>query len=265
MQCKKNIVILALISFGIILSACAVPVQQGRLAQIIIYDRDSGSTLPVYQHQGKYYIVGTPGHEYQIALKNHSGRDILAIVSVDGINVITGQTAAYDQSGYVFVPGEQYSIQGWRKNQYNTAAFYFTSVSHSYAGRTGRGNQAGVIGVAIFQRKATPRYAEPLMNGAPVDKSRFDSMESASVNKKSNESLGTGHGRIENSAIDYVNFERASRQPAEILTIYYDSYANLKQRGIIPSNPVKPEVVQPFPGEKDFVPDPPLSPYLLRR
>jgi hypothetical protein len=59
--------------------------------------------------------------------------------------------------------------------------------------------------------------------------------------------LGTGHGRREHSPAYYVEFERASRAPAEIVTLYYDSRRNLLARGVL-------REPQPFPG---FVPDPP--------
>ena len=45
--------------------------------------------------QGKAWVVGQPGNEYQISLRNQSGSDVLAVVSVDGVNVITGETAEY--------------------------------------------------------------------------------------------------------------------------------------------------------------------------
>jgi hypothetical protein len=63
--------------------------------------------------------------------------------------------------------------------------------------------------------------------------------------------LGTGHGRSETSHARYTTFERASEHPAEIVTIQYDSRANLIARGIIRERVRDP---QPFPAR--FVPDP---------
>lgn len=52
----------------------------------------------------------------------------------------------------------------------------------------------------------------------------------------------------------YTEFVRNSDSPDEIITIYYDSRANLIARGIIPS----PRLAEPapFPGGAGFVPDP---------
>ena len=66
------------------------------------------------------------------------------------------------------------------------------------------------------------------------------------------EKLGTGHGEREYSPTTQTTFERASSQPAEIVQVRYDSYANLVAAGVI-GRPQPPVVPEPFPG---FVPDP---------
>src|SRR5688572_28337552 len=125
----------------------------GSLADLTVYDRTEGRRLQVYWHQGRAYVIGKPGNEYQLSLRNRAGDDVLAIVSVDGVNVITGQSASPQQSGYVLAPRGGMDIQGWRKNMSETAAFYFTSLPDSYAARTGRPDDVGVIGVALFRKK----------------------------------------------------------------------------------------------------------------
>ncbi len=67
------------------------------------------------------------------------------------------------------------------------------------------------------------------------------------------ERLGTGHGRNESSPARYTHFERASSTPAEVVSIYYDSRANLIARGVIRETPWREP--QAFPGP--FVRDPP--------
>ena len=131
------------------------------LASIEVYDRQDGTTLPFYDGQGRRWVVGTPGHEYALRIRNHTGERILAVASVDGVNVVTGETASPDQSGYVIDGYGSVEIQGWRKSLQRTAAFYFTDLGDSYAARTGRPNNVGVIGVAVFReqkRVASPPY-----------------------------------------------------------------------------------------------------------
>lgn len=215
----------------------------GGMVDLSVYDRTEGRRLPVYWHEGRAYIAGRPGNEYQIALRSRQGQDVLAVVSVDGVNVITGETAHPSQSGYVLSSRGGIDILGWRKNLSQTAAFYFTSLPDSYAARTGRPEDVGVIGVALFRRKM--QRPQPLSEAAPAARSEA----------RADAGLGTGHGRREDSPAVHVTFERATVSPAEVITLYYDSHASLAARGIIrdPVGVVPSPRPRPFPG---FVPDP---------
>ena len=219
----------------------------GRLADVAVYDRNEGRWLQVYRHEGRAYVVGKPGHEYQIRVANRLGEDLLAVVSVDGVNVITGQTAHPSQSGYVISPRGVLEMNGWRKNLSQTAAFFFTALENSYAARTGRTDDVGVIGVALFRRKPQQPIA-PIAPGAAASGPR-------AATERDEARLGTGHGRYETSYATHVTFERATSSPAEVITLYYDSHANLVARGVI-RDPVRiapTPAPRPFPG---FVPDP---------
>lgn len=216
----------------------------GGLVDVSVYDRTDGRRLQVHWHEGRAYIAGRPGNEYQVTLRSRQSQDVLAIVSVDGVNVITGQTANPSQSGYVLAPRGGVDILGWRKSLSRTAAFYFTALPDSYAARTGRPDDVGVIGVALFRRKVQP--PQSFNEVAPSASARAQSKEDA---------LGTGHGRQEYSPAVRVEFERATSSPAEVITLYYDSHANLVARGIIrdPVGAAPQPRPRPFPG---FVPDP---------
>ena len=214
----------------------------GRMADVNVFDRSNGRRLPVYWHAGQAYVVGRPGSEYRVEVRNREGGDLLAVVSVDGVNVITGESAHPAQSGYVVGPRGRLAVDGWRKSLERTAAFYFTALGDSYAARTGRPEDVGVIGVALFRRKPEP-LPQPFSGIA--SEPRAAARDSA----KAEESLGTGHGRSETSYARHVTFERATLQPAETIAIRYDSYRNLVAMGVIRETPRHP---RPFPG---FVPD----------
>lgn len=213
----------------------------GRMAEVSVIERASGRTLPVHWHGGVAYVVGKPGSEYRILVRSRDAGDVLAVMSVDGVNVITGESAHPAQSGYVIGPRGRLAVDGWRKSLQRTAAFYFTALADSYAARTGRPEDVGVIGVALFRRKAEP----PQPFGGIAQEPRAAAEDSA----KARESLGTGHGRSETSYARHVQFERATPDPAETITIRYDSYHNLVAMGVIRETPRQP---RPFPG---FVPD----------
>ncbi len=125
----------------------------GRLADVVVVDRDSGASLPVYHDRGEYWVAGRPGARYAISVRNRLGERLMAVTSVDGVNVLSGETAGWDQSGYVFAPHAQYQITGWRKSHDEVAAFEFADARASYAAHTGRPDHVGVIGVALFREK----------------------------------------------------------------------------------------------------------------
>jgi len=241
----------------------------GGIADLGVYDRSEGRLLPVYWHEGRAYVVGRPGNEYQLTLRSRQGEDLLAVLSVDGVNVITGQTATVQQSGYVLEPQRELQVKGWRKSLARTAAFYFTSLGDSYAARTGRPDNVGAIGVALFRRK--PPEPVPFSRIAPerprAEAARRESSgegaaaDRAAEPRSAQAPLGTGHGRQETSYARTVAFERATSEPAETVVIYYDSCSNLLARGVLPrwaapcAVPPSPRPgPNPFPG---FVPDPP--------
>jgi hypothetical protein len=238
-------------------------------AAVEIYDRTEGRVLPSYLHQGRRYVIGKPGNEYSIRVRNQSGGRVLTVMSVDGVNAISGDTASTSQTGYVLSPYESADIAGWRKSMSNTAAFYFTTLPDSYAARTGRPDNVGVIGVAVFRerprrvveqqlerldrREAARDAAEPMAKAAkPAGAGALNSEAPAAQ-----PSLGTGHGRSESSHASYTQFERASTVPEQTITIYYDSYQNLLAQGVPVGAPrVARWQPDPFPDRGRFTPDP---------
>ena len=134
-------------------TAAAAHWRERAPASVEIMDRTTGATLAVYDKDGQRYVVGTPGHEYVIRIRNETRERILAVTSVDGVNVVTGDTASPGQSGYVIEPNGSVEIAGWRRSLSATSAFYFTDLGDSYAARTGRPDDVGVIGVAVFRER----------------------------------------------------------------------------------------------------------------
>jgi hypothetical protein len=266
--------------------ACSAAMA-GSIADVEVYDRTTGRTLPIYQHEDRLYVAGEPRHQYELRVRNSSSGRVLAVTSVDGVNVITGETAAQEQSGYVLGRWDSVRIEGWRKSLDEVATFYFTKLADSYAARTGRPHDVGVIGLALFRERRPyyePYYERPCCarlqddnpeapaasaprsdaqasdelaregdtSGARAERPTESKSESKSASK-----LGTGHGHREASPAQYVNFQRASSTPDETIVIYYDSRRNLVAQGVL-QEPERPWYAdrrpQPFPN--GFVPDP---------
>jgi hypothetical protein len=272
-----------------LLTGCASIAGAGSVADVAVINRTTGERLQVYRHGGRMYVEGKAGERYAVELRNRTGNRILTVLSVDGINAVTGQTAAASQSGYVLSSWSRAEIAGWRKDLSDVAAFYFTALPDSYAARTGRPDNVGVIGVAVYKEYAEPPRAvleapalakseaagRPSASDAASRQSAGDtsgrlsasdsagaaasapaapapSVPSAQRNKVAEEKLGTGHGERIHAPTSHTEFRRASSTPSEAITIYYDSRQNLIAQGIIPRHPDMP---QPFPNG-GFVPDP---------
>ena len=209
---------------------------------------------------------------------------VLAVVSVDGVNILTGATAAYGQRGYVFGPYETYDVSGWRKSDSQVAAFTFAPLRRSYAARTGRPDDVGVIGVAAFtERTYAPLAVSPARPQAEERRAPGSTADAAARERRArsrgiapaapvaappmaeqaqrSERLGTGHGAIEWSEVTTTPFERATSYPQFVRRIEYDSHDNLVARGVIPRARPTPPRPRPFPSSdpNGYVPDPPYD------
>ncbi|MBV9344072.1 MAG: hypothetical protein JOZ03_03690 [Gammaproteobacteria bacterium] len=253
------------------LSAPALAV--GALADVTIVDRDTGATLPVIYHHGEYWVAGTPSARYAIRIGNRSGGRLLAVTAVDGINVITGASAAFGQGGYVFEPGESYEISGWRKSDREVAAFTFTALADAYASRTGRPENVGVVGVALFRERAPAAVIAPGAEGFPRAPMAADAARESNAAMAGQGAerlagaaaavaprLGTGHGTRESSYVTETLFERQQEHPSEVIRIRYDSLENLIALGVVHRPRPTPARPEAFPGSNAadrYVPDPP--------
>lgn len=251
--------------------ACAV----GSLASVTVVDRDTGAVLAAHYARGEYWVAGRPGARYAVQVRNNSGGRLLAVTSVDGVNVVSGASAGWEQSGYVLSAGESYQITGWRKSNAEVAAFTFTDSANSYAERTGRPANVGVIGVAVFrERVPEPLYPccaernDPRAAAAPAERreSAGRAQDAAAPAAQAYggitmppAKLGTGHGEREGSVVEETQFVRLQATPNEVIRIRYDSLDNLVALGIIRRPRPYVPAVDPFPESRapQYVPDPP--------
>jgi hypothetical protein len=264
------------------------------LLDVAVTSGSSGQTIPVFWNRGEEYVAGSPGERYSVRLANRSSERVLAVVSVDGVNAVSGETAGVGQAGYVLDPWQTMEVKGWRKSTADVARFYFTRLPDSYAARTGRPANVGVIGVAVFREQAAVSSVAPVppiplsaprasAEPPPPDDGPANAAEAPSASAKAAAPsaadraasgslaqrliapapprvaevtpLGTGHGERQSAPVRLVEFQRAQDTPDEVHTIWYDSREALVRRGIIAESWPVPRRPEPFPGT--FVPDPP--------
>ena len=276
---KRSAAVLAGLLFALGASAVPLPTfaysTARPLASVDVVDRTSEESLVVYEKDGQRFIVGVPGHEYMVRIRNLTLGRILAVTSVDGVNVVTGKTASPAQSGYVINAGDSVEIAGWRRSLSQTSAFYFTDLGDSYAARTGRPRNVGVIGVAVFEerlplaveRRLRDKIAaheesasskDPAPTAAPrAEAQRSDAAGSPTERAAANfaSKLGTGFGRDETSYAQQVRFERSTSEPVETIAIRYDRQENLAALGVLPPVRYVDRTPNPFPALR-FVPPP---------
>lgn len=248
--------------------SCAAPASAQTLVRMDVIDRDDGVSLPEYRHRGQNWIAGSPGHRYAVRLQNTTGARVLVVLSVDGVNAVSGQTAAPSQAGYVLGPWETAEIGGWRKSLDDIAQFVFTDLPDSYAARTGRPDNVGVVGIAVFRERPLPPMPAPpiaLREEAPRQAAKAAAPRAAAGASAAREMdamampqrIGTGHGQREWAPVGQTTFERISTRPQQVTQLRYDSSEALVAMGVLP-RPYAPYASQsPRAFPQGFVPDPP--------
>jgi hypothetical protein len=218
--------------------------------------------LPMYTVDDKYYLLGTEGQRYEIGLENLTDGRLEVVVSVDGLDVISGKEADFQsQRGYVILPGEQIAVQGFRQSLNQVAAFRFAGAENSYAARMGAVENIGVIGAAVFEEvKRAPVAIAGAADSAAAQSAKGAAEETAEV-----ETLGTEYGESIDSAAEIIPFERLSKlNPSEIIAVYYDDRQGLEGRGVVlpdDTGAARIAAPDPFPAVPEdrtqFAPPPP--------
>lgn len=105
-------------------------------------------------HNGMTFIESRKGTKYSIKIRNNRHQRIMAIISVDGLDVISGKSAQSADTGYVINGNDFVEIKGYRINDNEVAEFVFSEKNKSYTKSvTGSAKNAGVIGVRIYEEK----------------------------------------------------------------------------------------------------------------
>ncbi len=241
-----------------------------------------GKSAREYTRGPEAWIEGRQGTEFSIRLRNHSGRQVLGVLTVDGRNAIDGERGSVRGGGYVLGPYSDLKVPGWRLDNDQVAKFFFTDKSGAYAVQRGNGESLGTIGCAFFQQKFSiptasgnlrsrsspsdshPWYPNPWSPpspypypkpGVPVWLSSAESVMCSSGSSTpidsapkslSTSNLGTGFGERTKHEVTTVTFDREDN-PAEIIVIGYDDVEGLKTRGVVLDR--APAIASPFPAD----------------
>lgn len=232
------------IALAVMLALTGLPAQAiGRLAQVTIVNPTTGARLPMYYANGQYWVAGRPGARYAITLRNRSGDIVHAALTVDGVNVLTGQ-ADGSRSHYAFSPYARARIDGWYKPSGTLPPFEFANVANAHADLTARSVEVGLIQIALSRRHILAPVA-PVKPEPPGQRRHQGSNE----NRMREEAPS---GQRQTPDVSYVPLLE------EVISIRYDSRKNLIANGVIRKQRVHPQVPQDSaPSDHlSYVPDP---------
>lgn len=224
--------------------------------RIVVKTKNGWHPIQVYKDKdNKSWVEAKDGAEFGLEIKNNNPVKLLAVSSVDGLNVITGKPAEIkNESGYVINGYSKIVIDGWRISDNSVKAFTFTkNKKESYASKLGADiTNLGCLGFAFFSEfetysaifNGTSKYrADPMhFNNTMLSRST-NHVSLTSFNSVSDESfsMGTAMGEEKESSVEYVN-NTFQLMPFSKQTFYYDSKENLIKNGII----VEKKMPEPF-------------------
>ncbi len=194
-----------------------------------------GRAVREYGHDGRTYVPGKPDKDYTIRLVNYSARRVMAVVSVDGLNVIDGNPAGVGGSGYIIDPHTAMDIPGWRLTDDEVALFRFGATETSYAAGKGKAENVGVIGAAFFDEVPPPREEKTIglcsvrPRGPAVAKAGIAPSPTAPGTLGG--SLGTGFGAKADHSVKRGEFN-ARPKPTAVMEIRYEDAAILRGLGV---------------------------------
>jgi hypothetical protein len=229
-----------------------------------------GATAPLYpapDGSGRHYLEARLGAAYEVRLDNRSRERIGVVLSVDGLNSVSGERdsslARPSDPGrmYVLEPWEGTTVRGWRTSLSEVHRFTFVDERSSYAARAGKANpRMGWIEVAVYREQrpyvwrhpvpvtpgrdeprampAPPASAAPGTAGeAPRDRAQAfeeqDALKSRRREDYGRSYAGTGWGRSEWDQAVVVDFHPQS-VPAERVTLRYEYAPALARLGVLP-------------------------------
>lgn len=238
----------------------------------LVVESAGGGALPTYALGEALFVEGHSGEGYTLRLTNHTPDRFEAVITVDGRDVVSGAPGRpAKQRGYILGPYESIVIDGYRRSLDEVASFYFSSVYDSYSARRGTPDNAGVIGVALFEeklakskpkpltRRSAPPVPEPFPAAGATEKSAADGALATddAMAPEAEEHLGTGYGAAAYSPVYETDFQRRrARRPDATMTLYYDSFEGLQARGIIPRrvDPYAEPYVEPYEAPREVDP-----------
>ena len=252
-------------------------------------DGQAAALFPAPDGSGRYYLEARTGSRYSVGLANRSAERVGVVLTVDGLNAISGARDSSRGRMYVLDPWQSTTVQGWRTSLQDVRRFTFVDERRSYASRTGQANEKmGWIEVAVYRERrpyvqATPLpYPEPRRGypaeekegrarsqapaspeSSPVQESaRAENRDAGGAAKLEDKEAGrrsypgTGWGQQAHDPVVLVSFDPES-EPCGRATLRYEYRPALVALGVLPPFAIpRDRLWQREHGEPGFAPPP---------
>jgi hypothetical protein len=124
-----------------------------------------GRDVPLYpapDGSGRFYLEAREGWRYAVRIANRTHERLGVVLTVDGLNAISGGRDRGIGRLYVLNPWDSTSIKGWRTSLEDVRRFTFVDEKASYAARSGKANsKMGWIEVAVYRERPRPWVYQP--------------------------------------------------------------------------------------------------------
>lgn len=196
--------------------------------------------LPVINHAGRNFVEAPASGDFALRLHNPTGARLLAVVAVDGKNILDGSDARPDGVGYVLNPYQTSVIPGWSRGTEKAANFTFTAAGASYTAQMGTPQSVGTVAMAVYRESVRHvMRADAYLGGAT--RSAGGTLLSFGGEAMRGGSVGAGYGAEVDFKTTSTTFERSSSTPDHEIVIQYATREDLIAWGV----PVAREIPRP--------------------
>jgi hypothetical protein len=222
-------------------SAAALRQAPGALVAVsVTVDDEPARLYPAPDGSSRFYLEARQGSRYAVTLQNRSGERLGAVLTVDGLNVISGTRDTGRGRMYVLDPWQGTTVQGWRRSLQEVRRFRFVGERASYAARSGNANgKLGWIELAVY-RECRP---EPQRERADSAAGRNSAAAPAVPEAKAEAFPGTGWGERARDEVALVSFDPEA-SPSERVTLRYEYRPALVALGVLPEAQRQPDRLQ---------------------
>jgi hypothetical protein len=241
-------------------------------------DGRPASLYPAVDGSGRFYVEARRGGRYAVVLANRTGERVGVVLTVDGLNAISGQRDEGRGRMYVLDPWQRTTVRGWRTSLEEVRQFTFVDEQASYAARSGKANEKmGWIEVAAYRERRpfvhhVPQVVRPEPEWTETEgEAARDKAETAPAPAQDSAEAtaptllgrtapraypGTGWGERRHDPVVLVSFDPES-EPGERVTLRYEYRPALIALGVLPRHaPARDRLSERERADAGFAPPP---------